>query len=290
MYRVLVVDDEKIEREGIKFLLSREEGEFEISEASNGRQALEILRNEEIDLLLTDIKMPHMDGLELAKKAKEEKEELQIVIFSGYNDFSFAQEAIRYGVKEYVLKPVDPDIFSETLEKVRSEIDKNKNRKIKDQKEQDFLQQYFLQNYIYTGKKEILEKAGEMINLDTWNQWHCAILVESSQNFFDTADENLAEDLSLEMLAEKVYLSSGYLSFIFKKETGMNLNRFIRVFRMEKAKELLCSTNMKVAQVSEKVGFSNVSYFCRSFREYYGSSPESYRKGTGDDEENPKEI
>lgn len=512
MYRVLVVDDEKIEREGIKFLLSREEGEFEISEASNGHQALEILRNEEIDLLLTDIKMPHMDGLELAKKAKEEKEELQIVIFSGYNDFSFAQEAIRYGVKEYVLKPVDPDIFSETLEKVRSEIDKNKNRKIRDQKEQDFLQQYFLQNYIYTGKKEILEKAGEMINLDTWNQWHCAILVESSQNFFDTADENLAEDmrkelrriffylnlnarqslflfndvycdyllvanqlytvmkrqypgsfhlavsrkfegcealpeimteleqqmeerfyhpenhvfsneeeeyshvdkavqdsqlmqrisedisrkdiqqlkvhfqcltdkyksstqfsamyikfvfsnviqalfeetqfseerrldkeidrlyncsdisqilqvteenireyenflersmsesrnevaavknyiyqhygedLSLEMLAEKVYLSSGYLSFIFKKETGMNLNRFIRVFRMEKAKELLCSTNMKVAQVSEKVGFSNVSYFCRSFREYYGSSPESYRKGTGDDEENPKEI
>ena len=110
MYRVLVVDDEKIEREGIKFLLSREEGEFKISEASNGRQALEILRNEEIDLLLTDIKMPHMDGLELAKKAKEEKEELQIVIFSGYNDFSFAQEAIRYGVKEYVLKPVDPDI------------------------------------------------------------------------------------------------------------------------------------------------------------------------------------
>lgn len=99
MYRVLVVDDEKIEREGIKFLLSREEGEFEISEASNGRQALEILRNEEIDILLTDIKMPHMDGLELAKKAKEKKEELQIVIFSGYNDFSFAQVAIRYGVK-----------------------------------------------------------------------------------------------------------------------------------------------------------------------------------------------
>ena len=207
MYRVLVVDDEKIEREGIKFLLSREEGEFEISEASNGRQALEILRNEEIDLLLTDIKMPHMDGLELAKKAKEEKEELQIVIFSGYNDFSFAQEAIRYGVKEYVLKPVDPDIFSETLEKVRSEIDKNKNRKIRDQKEQDFLQQYFLQNYIYTGKKEILEKAGEMINLDTWNQWHCAILVESSQNFFDTADENLAEDMRKELRRIFFYLN-----------------------------------------------------------------------------------
>ena len=93
------------------------------------------------------------------------------------------------------------------------------------------------------------------------------------------------EDLNLEMLAEKVYLSSGYLSFIFKKETGMNLNRYIRVFRMEKAKDLLCSTNMKVAQASEKVGFANVSYFCRSFRDYYGSSPESYRKGTAEDEQ-----
>lgn len=65
----------------------------------------------------------------------------------------------------------------------------------------------------------------------------------------------------------------------------MNLNRFIRVVRMEKAKELLCSTNMKVAQVSEQVGIPNVSYFCRSFREYYGSSPESYRKGNGEDEQ-----
>lgn len=97
--------------------------------------------------------------------------------------------------------------------------------------------------------------------------------------------QHYAEDLSLEILAEKVYLSSGYLSFIFKKETGMNLNRYIRVFRMKKAKELLKNTNMKVAQVSENVGFANVSYFCRSFREYYGCSSESYRKGTGEDEE-----
>ena len=62
-------------------------------------------------------------------------------------------------------------------------------------------------------------------------------------------------------------------------------SRPIKAPNLEKAKELLCTTNMKVAQVSEKTGFTNVSYFCRSFREYYGSSPESYRKGTGEDEE-----
>ena len=507
MTNVLIVDDEKIEREGLKYLLSREEGERKVFEASNGKQALQIIRTEDIQLILTDIKMPHMDGLELSRRAKEENPALQIVIFSGYSDFSFAQEAIRYGVTEYILKPVNPDDFHKVIQKAEKEIDRRKKKESQEIKGKNFLQQYFLQNYLYSGKTETLEKAKDMIDLDKWNGWHCGILIESDVAFFDTAEENLeneiqkelrrvcfylnlnarqslflfrdkyceyrlvaeqiyqilkqrtslhfhlavsrkfdgcrklpevleqleqlmeekfyhpdvhiftfdedeekmcnaqrqdsqlmqkisedvsrkdiealwrhfgcltekyqkntqfsamyvkfvfsnviqelfqenqfseerrleqevdrlyrcnnigqilkitkeniqeyekflknsmegsrdevgavknyihqhyAEDLSLETLAEKVYLSSGYLSFIFKKETGMNLNRYIRVVRMEKAKELLCTTNMKVAQVSEKTGFTNVSYFCRSFREYYGSSPESYRKGTGEDEE-----
>lgn len=506
MTNVLIVDDEKIEREGLKYLLSREEGERKVFEASNGKQALQIIRTEDIQLILTDIKMPHMDGLELSRRAKEENPALQIVIFSGYSDFSFAQEAIRYGVTEYILKPVNPEDFHKVIQKAEKEIDRRKKKESQEIKEKNFLQQYFLQNYLYSGKTETLEKAKDMIDLEKWNGWHCGILIESDVAFFDTAEENLEneiqkelrrvcfylnlnarqslllfqdvycdyqlvanhlynymkrnyrdsfylavsrkfegceclpeileqleqqmeekfyhpekhvfsneddvlklsvgevqdsqimqmiseditrkdteqlrrhfeclkekyydntqysamyikfvfsnviqelfqenqfsgehrleqeverlykcknimeilavtednikeyeaflersmsasrnevatenyiyqhyeEDLNLEMLAEKVYLSSGYLSFIFKKETGMNLNRYIRVFRMEKAKELLCSTNMKVAQISERVGFANVSYFCRSFREYYGSSPESYRKGTGEDEQ-----
>lgn len=507
MIHVLIVDDEKIEREGLKYLISRETGERKVFEASNGKQALQILRSEDIQLLLTDIKMPHMDGLELSRRAKEENPNLQIIIFSGFSDFTFAQEAIRYGVTEYILKPVNPDDFHKVIQRAEEAIASRIKKENREIKEKNFLQQYFLQSYLYSGKKEILEKAGELIDLDQWNSWHCAILVESDVAFFDTAEGNFElelqkelrrkffylnlngrqslilfqdvycdyqlvakhiysflkreymerfyiavsrkfegceglpdileqleqqmeekfyhpdkhiftneddtlskavgevqdsqlmqaisedisrkdveqlrkhfeclkekyhdntqysamyikfvfsnviqelfqenqfsgerkleheierlyncrnireillvtednikeyeafldrsmstsrnevtavknyiyqhyeEDLSLEMLAEKVYLSSGYLSFIFKKETGMNLNRYIRVFRMEKAKELLCSTSMKVAQVSEKVGFANVSYFCRSFREYYGSSPESYRKGTGEDEQ-----
>ena len=160
MYRVLITDDEKIEREGIKFLLSIEEGEYEIQEASNGKQALNILRSQQIDFLLTDIKMPHMDGLELAEKAREENPELPIVIFSGYSDFSFAQEAMRYGVKDYVLKPVDPDTFHETIEKVKTELTDTKIKKQKAEKEKNFLLQYFLQTYLYSGNEDILKKAG----------------------------------------------------------------------------------------------------------------------------------
>ena len=120
MTNVLIVDDEKIEREGLKYLLSREEGERTVFEAANGKQALQVLRSEDIQLLLTDIKMTHMTGLELSKKAKEENPNLQIIIFSGFSDFTFAQEAIRYGVTEYILKPVNPDDFHKVLERAES--------------------------------------------------------------------------------------------------------------------------------------------------------------------------
>ena len=128
MTNVLIVDDEKIEREGLKYLLSREEGERKVFEASNGKQALQIIRTEDIQLILTDIKMPHMDGLELSRRAKEENPALQIVIFSGYSDFSFAQEAIRYGVTEYILKPVNPDDFHKVIQKAEKEIDRRKKK------------------------------------------------------------------------------------------------------------------------------------------------------------------
>ena len=124
----LVVDDEKLERDGIRFLLSMEEGEWEIYEAANGKLALNELRKHPVDLMLTDIKMPHMDGLELSKKAREEYPDLEIIIFSGYGDFAFAQEAIRYGVTDYVLKPVDPDRFHDTIQKIQKEIASRKNK------------------------------------------------------------------------------------------------------------------------------------------------------------------
>ena len=89
---------------------------------------------------------------------------------------------------------------------------------------------------------------------------------------------HLDEDLGIDKLAAKVYLSEGYLSLSFKRKTGMTISRYIKKCRMEKAKELLRTTNMKLGEICDTLGFSSVSYFCQSFREYCGISPDKYRK------------
>jgi two-component system response regulator YesN len=89
--------------------------------------------------------------------------------------------------------------------------------------------------------------------------------------------ENYDRELSIDILAEKVYMAPSYLSHVFKKETGQNISKFIKSLRMEKAKQMLEDTHEKIVNISARVGYPNVSYFCKSFREYYGVSPQKFR-------------
>jgi two-component system response regulator YesN len=98
--------------------------------------------------------------------------------------------------------------------------------------------------------------------------------------------KHYSEQLSVELLASKVFLSAGYMSYIFKKETGVGISQFINTYRMKMAKRLLVETNMKVVQISSEVGFNNSAYFGKSFKEYYGCSPEQYRRGYVEYEKN----
>ena len=123
MYKILIVDDEKIERNGIKLLLKQLDHEFDVSEAGNGMIALDMLKENEYDILLTDIKMPFMDGMELIEKVHGMKQNLKYIIFSGCSDFSYAKQAVKLGVADYILKPVDINEFKTTINKVVAELD-----------------------------------------------------------------------------------------------------------------------------------------------------------------------
>lgn len=102
---------------------------------------------------------------------------------------------MRYGVNDYVLKPVDPDTFHETIGKVKKEISNAKSQKLKAEKEKNFLLQYFLQTYLYSGNEEVLKKAGDIFDDFSLEQWHCAILIEADKAFFDNVPDNIDEEL-----------------------------------------------------------------------------------------------
>lgn len=129
MYRVLLVDDEALIREAITENIPWEElGYRLVGSCRNGREALEQIRKEPPDLLLTDINMPYMDGMELSRIVHEEYRDTCIVIISGYDEFDYAKRAMKYQVLEYILKPVTQQEMNETLLRVRDRLDEQNLR------------------------------------------------------------------------------------------------------------------------------------------------------------------
>lgn len=118
MYRILIVDDERREREGIELLIHRFQYPLEIVQAQNGEEALAIFEKENIDILLTDIKMPFMTGIELIEQVRKKGYTPFCIIFSAYGEFEYAQNAISLGVIQYLLKPIRIDEFKSLFTKV----------------------------------------------------------------------------------------------------------------------------------------------------------------------------
>ena len=129
MYKVFLVDDEIVVREGIRSNFPWEETEFALAgEAPDGEIALSMLQDVKPDILITDIRMPFMDGLELCRQVSRTMPWIYIVILSGYDDFAYAREAISLGVKEYLLKPVSGQELRTVLERIAERIQEDKRQ------------------------------------------------------------------------------------------------------------------------------------------------------------------
>ncbi|MDE6221685.1 MAG: helix-turn-helix transcriptional regulator, partial [Lachnospiraceae bacterium] len=132
-------------------------------------------------------------------------------------------------------------------------------------------------------QQDILEIIGTIQSMaeKIIKSYHTVSVLDVRREIISTQDyinKNYSRDLSVEMLASMVYLTPDYLSRLFKKSTGKSLSQYIRQVRMEKASDLLRTSNRKVIDIGASVGYSNYSYFCQSFREYFGKSPEKYRQ------------
>ena len=124
MLKVFLVEDETVIREGLRDRIPWEQYGYRfVGEAADGEVALPLIRKTRPDVLITDIKMPFMDGIELIKNVMHNDISLKTIIFSGYNEFEYAKLAVKLGVKDYILKPVDPSEFSSTITGVITELD-----------------------------------------------------------------------------------------------------------------------------------------------------------------------
>ena len=167
MYRIIIVDDEKIERTGIRFLLGQMNREFEIFEAVNGKDALEWLEQNRVDILLTDIKMPFMNGIELLEQVSVKYPEIKKLIFSGYGEFEYARQAMRFGVEEYILKPVDPAEFKNVMQKIVDGLDSEKKEENRKAAEVSFFKEYVLNAIVNgAGIEEVERRARDCYDLD----------------------------------------------------------------------------------------------------------------------------
>ncbi len=276
MYSILIVDDEAIERDGIESLIKQWNLPFKTQKACNGQEAYSILQEQHQDILVTDIKMPFMGGLELCELARNLYPDIILIIFSAYNDFEFAKQAIKVRVDDYMLKPIILDEFHTLLNKIIHVLDMREER---DKKRKSLLNKY--SNASFFQKEKIIDDLFILNNNQTLNP--------SSENndkndkkviadIINLIEQNYNKDIGLEWIAQKIYLSPGYISSLFKKETGKSVVQYITLCRMEKAKALLKNSNIKITDICQEVGYNNESYFCLLFRKYYGITANKMRE------------
>ncbi len=353
MYRLVVIDDEAIVVEAVKAMITRLGLNYEVvGFAFDGIHGLEAVRQTEPDIVLTDIRMPGLDGLSLIEEAKEFCPDTIFVVISGYTEFEYARRALSMGVKDYIDKPISMEKLKNVLTRIEKDFFQSRDenagtdggRTVREGAAQEKMGQLFdesvsamaegdagsfqrcmeqgldellklcentedfrrevykwlcvqsdilterqpqvsrdgLISYQEIAKKdtngEILEYARKMIRdiarhieADKTGSSHATIL-----ELLAYIEEYYNRDIGLNELADRVGMSTAYLSVLFKSEVGTSYVKYLTDLRIKHAKKLL-KEGYKVSEVSEMVGYNNYRYFCDIFKKCVGKTPNEYK-------------
>jgi Response regulator containing CheY-like receiver domain and AraC-type DNA-binding domain len=338
-----VVDDREIFRRQIKRVpFIKESQEFSVSyEAQNGAEAMNILQTNKVDIVITDIKMPVMDGLALLKEIKENDLCQCVVLLSEYTDFTYAKQGMVLGAFDFIVKPIESIKLVCLLDRVKEFLDNIKRDELYTENEITMLNALILKNDEYAmdvamqlfyrikkakadnlvemsmeidkmlkkirkaveGGKDWLEK---FVDMDCLFSFEMIRSIAEAEHFFrekmdhiiyevnklnvlsrnkliqDTCADILlnVEDsnMNLKSIAERHYVNKTYLSHIFKIEVGISFVDYVTFAKMERAKILLKTTNLKIYELAEMMGYSDSEYFGRLFKKSTGISANSYKQ------------
>lgn len=245
MYKILIVDDDQNYRYAVREIIDWKSLNFRIvDEAINGSQAMRKLEECHPNLVITDMNMPLMDGVELIKAAHKKYPEILFVALSAYDDFDFVRESLREGAVDYILKyEMKEDEIRKIIEKVKNRLDELRMHR----------------------------ERVEIMDIDT-------IKSREIKRSIIYVKEHYQENITLQEAAEQVGLNKNYFSNLFKEEAGETFIKFVNKVRIQNALELLEQGYLKTYEIAEMAGYKNSSYFSKIFKDIMGVSIEEYKK------------
>ena len=332
--KVVVADDEILALNGISNLIEKTEGFQVVGKASNGRECLDLIKKNSPELVITDIKMPVMDGLSMIEQCVQQNLPVSIIVISAYDDRDYLRAAIRCPlVYDYLFKPFRNEEFFAALQGASgfhrkyavehndesgmallvSNIFNNDFPSIEKYLSEFFSQDTSLQemknhcygwimyvhNAVFADNKtrsfdsrRTMNKVFEAKEIEELQEVisrymkgccdrfvlndNVTVLVKSCLRIMQREYDN--EDLNLNYCANKLDVTSSYLSGRFSRDMNQSFSVYLNTLRMDKAREMLKNVSLKVYEIAERVGITDVSYFNKLFRDYEGKTPLQYRR------------
>lgn len=245
--KLLILDDDIQIREGIKNGVDWENLGFdEVQSAGDGIAGLVAAREMAPDIVLSDVRMPGMDGLEFLRAVKELFPRVKVILVSGYDDFEYLQKAIRYGADAYELKPVKIQNLLRLVEELKEKASAEKALPVPEIPE-----------------KKYSPFADRRIN-----------------RAVEYVHTHLGADLSIRVLGQELRMSPNYFCSLFRKKAGLTFNSFVNKTRLEASVYLLEHTDQRISEIADNMGFRDSVYFTQVFKKVYGCSPSEYRKNS----------
>ncbi len=251
LYRVLIAEDEEIARRALRLVCEKSGCPIEVVfEAATGRQVVEALGRLRPDIILMDVVLPGADGLTATRYAHQLYPATKVVIISAYDKFEYAQEALRAGAVDYLLKPVRSEQLVALLKKLCANLDAEDARMV--------AAPYSLE---------------EEVSGHAQRSPHYAALKRAEAYIA----KNYAQGLTLEQVAAHARMAPTYFSRIFKQELGCTFIKYLTRVRLEEAKRLLSTTTLPVAEIAYAVGYHGPNYLTGVFKAAEGITPGIYR-------------
>jgi two-component system response regulator YesN len=261
MIKVVVVEDETLVRKGLILTTAWDDYHCEvIGEAANGLEGVELILKLKPDIVITDVNMSGLDGIEMIKRVTG-KVDAEWIIISGYSEFEYARQAVKLGVKDYLMKPIADDDLNHALLRVCAEV-KQKQAMHNIQNRLDSLEENKLMFF-----KEYFVK----IDGDGTNNNYVVRAIEYIRNHYQA-------DLGIKEVADFLSLSEGYLSKLFKSETGYTFGDYLTHYRMKQACKLLKDPTVKIYEIADRIGYKDQRYFSVLFKKSVGMTPKEFKE------------